>query len=141
MNYLLDTCAISDLVARAPDPGLVAWIDGVEEDQLYLCAISIGEIQKGIHKLEASPRRQALAEWLEGELLARFRGRILAIDVEVMLAWGALVADLEQRGRPMPAIDSLLAAVAVQNGLTLVTRNEGDFLHSGVPVLNPWKGG
>jgi tRNA(fMet)-specific endonuclease VapC len=138
MTYLLDTCAISELVAREPNRGLFEWVDGVDEVRLYLCAVSIGEIYKGIQKLAASRRRQSLVEWLQGDLLVRFRGRVLPIDTEVMLAWGALVAGLEQRGRPMPAIDSLIAAAALHNGLTLVTRNETDFAHSGVPVLNPW---
>jgi tRNA(fMet)-specific endonuclease VapC len=138
MNYLLDTCAISDLLSRRPDPGLVAWIDGVNEARLYLCAISIGEICKGIQKLPASKRKRTLSEWLEGNLPQRFRDRILPLDIAAMLAWGALTAGLETRGTPMPAIDSLIAAVALHNGLTLVTRNEADFAHSGVPVLNPW---
>ena len=138
MRYLLDTCAISDLVAREPNPGLVEWIDSVDEARLYLCVISIGEIQKGIQKLAASRRRQSLTEWLEEDLLIRFKDRILPIDAQVMLAWGTLTADLEKRGQPMPAIDSMVAAVALLNGLTLVTRNEADFVHSGVTVLNPW---
>lgn len=139
MSYLLDTCALSELVARNPDPGVVEWIDGIDESRLHLCAITIGEIQKGIQKLAASRRKRALIEWLEGDLLLRFQDRILPIDTDVMLAWGALVADLEKRGTPMPAIDSLVAAVALHNGLTLVTRNEADFAGSGVPVLNPWQ--
>jgi tRNA(fMet)-specific endonuclease VapC len=138
MSYLLDTCVLADLVARAPNPGLIEWLDGVDEVKLYLSVVTIGEIQKGINKLVASKRKQALSEWLADDLLVRFRGRILPIDTQVMLAWGTLVADLEQRGNPMPAIDSLIAATALQNGLTLVTRNEADFSGSGVPVLNPW---
>jgi tRNA(fMet)-specific endonuclease VapC len=138
MSYLLDTCVLSDLVAHAPHPGLLEWIDGVDEAKLYLSVITIGEIQKGIKKIEASKRKQALSEWLADDLLVRFGGRILSIDTEAIFAWGTLVADLEQGGRPMPAMDSLIAATALQNGLTLVTRNEADFSGSGVPVLNPW---
>jgi predicted nucleic acid-binding protein len=138
VKYLLDTCAISDLVSRKPDPGLVEWIDGVDETQLYLCVISIGEIHKGIQKLAPSRRKQTLIEWLESDLLLRFTDRILPIDTAVMLVWGALAADLERQGQSMPAIDSLIAAVALSSGLTVVTRNEADFEHSGVPVLNPW---
>jgi tRNA(fMet)-specific endonuclease VapC len=55
-----------------------------------------------------------------------------------MLTWGTLAAELEKRGTPMPAVDSLIAAVALRHGLTIVTRNEEDFAHSGVQVLNPW---
>lgn len=139
MRYLVDTCVLSDLVAQRPNPGLVEWVDRVDEARLYICVISIGEIQKGIQKLAPSERRQSLTEWLTEDLLIRFKDRILPVDTQAMLAWGTLTAELEKRGQPMPAIDSMIAAVALQNGLTLVTRNEADFLHSGVRVLNPWR--
>ena len=139
MRFLLDTCVISDLVARRPDPGVVQWVDNTDEGKLFLSVIAIGEIKKGIEKLIAPDRQKVLSEWLEDELLARFRDRILPIDTPVMLIWGKLVADLERQGKPMPAIDSLLAATALQGGLALVTRNEDDFAHCGVAVINPWE--
>lgn len=138
MRLLLDTCVVSELVARQPDPEVVQWVDSMDEDRLFLSAITIGEIKKGIEKLALSSRRNALAEWLEEELLTRFKDKILPIDTGVMLVWGALTADLERRGRRMPAIDSLIAATALQGRLSLVTRNEDDFAHCGVPVINPW---
>lgn len=139
MNYLLDTCVLSDLVAKEPNPGLLEWIDGVEEATLYLCVVSIGEIHKGIQKLSASTRKRALIEWLERDLLMRFKGRTLIMDTEAMLTWGLLTADLEKRGRPMPVIDSLIAAIVLRNEFTLVTRNEADVAHSGVSVFSPWQ--
>ncbi len=139
MRYLLDTCVISELVAREPDPGVVRWVDSVDEETLFLSSITIGEIKKGIEKLVASDRRKVLAEWLEDELLVRFKDKVLPIDTAVMLVWGKLVADLEKQGKTMPAIDSLLAATALQGGLTLVTRNEGDFANCSTAVVNPWE--
>lgn len=139
MKYLLDTCVISELVSRQPNPGVVQWVDSMIEENLFLSAITIGEIKKGIEKLEATNRRRALSEWLEEELLVRFKDRILPIDTTVVLVWGNLVADLERQGKPMPAIDSLLAATVLQGGLSLVTRNEDDLSHCGVAVINPWK--
>ena len=139
MRYLLDTCVISELVARQPDPGVVQWIDSVDEETLFLSSITIGEIKKDIEKLVVSDRRKVLAEWLEDELLVRFKGKVLPIDTAVMLVWGKLVADLEKQGKPMPVIDYLLAATALQGGLTLVTRNEDDFAHCGTAVVNPWE--
>jgi tRNA(fMet)-specific endonuclease VapC len=139
MTFLLDTCVISDLVARRPDPGVVQWVDSTDEGKLFLSVITIGEIKKGIEKLIAPDRRKVLSEWLVDELLVRFRDRILPINTSVMLVWGKLVADLETRGRPMPAVDSLLAATALQGGLALVTRNEDDFAHCGIAVVNPWE--
>jgi len=139
MRYLLDTCVISELVTRQPDPGVVQWVDRVDEEKLFLSSITIGEIKKGIEKLVASDRRRVLAEWLEDELLVRFKDKVLPIDTAVVLVWGKLVADLEKQGKPMSAIDSLLAATALQGGLTLVTRDEGGFAHCGAAVVNPWK--
>jgi predicted nucleic acid-binding protein len=138
MKFLLDTCVVSEFIAKQPDSGLVEWIDSQAEEKLYLSVISIGEIKKGIEKLPDSGRRSELTTWLEDDLLIRFKGKILPIDVNVILVWGSLTANLEQQGRKMPAIDSLIAAIAIQGELDLVTRNETDFEHSGVPVINPW---
>ncbi len=88
MSYLLDTCVISELVARQPDAGVVQWVDSIDEDRLFLSAISIGEIKKGIEKLADSKRKSRLAEWLEDDLLIRFQDKILPIDTQVMLSLG-----------------------------------------------------
>jgi toxin FitB len=138
MTFLLDTCAISELVARQPNPRVVQWVDSMDEDKLFLSAITIGEIKRGIERLADSRRKSVLREWLEDDLLLRFSDKILSVDTAVMLAWGELMADLEKRGRRMPAIDSLVAATCLQRSLDLVTRNESDFAHSGVRVINPW---
>jgi len=105
MRFLLDTCVISELVARQPDPGVVEWIDETGEEKIYLSVITIGEIKKGIEKLPESRRKGELREWLEDHLLVRFRDRVLPIDTDVMLAWGELTASLEKRGKMMQAID------------------------------------
>jgi predicted nucleic acid-binding protein len=139
MTFLLDTCVISELVAKQPNLHVVQWVDSIDEDKLFLSAITIGEIKRGIEKLADSSRKSALVEWLEGDLLIRFTDRILPIDTSVVLVWGQLTADLEKQGRRMPAIDSLIAATCLQGRLDLVTRNESDFAHSGVTVINPWE--
>lgn len=138
MNYLLDTCVISELVAKRPNPRVIDWIDQTDETSLYLSVLTIGEIRKGIEKLPDSERKNALNLWLREELLVRFKERLLPIDVDVMLHWGQLAGMLELEGRAMSAIDSLLAATALQGGLTLVTRNEDDFEYTGIPILNLW---
>jgi predicted nucleic acid-binding protein len=138
MTFLLDTCVISELVAKQPNLRVVQWVDSIDEGKLFLSAITVGEIKRGIERLADSSRKSALAEWLEGDLLIRFTDRILPIDVQVMLVWGQLIADLEKQGRRMPAIDSLIAATCLQEKLDLVTRNDRDFANSGVTVVNPW---
>jgi tRNA(fMet)-specific endonuclease VapC len=139
MRFLLDTCVISELVARQPNMDVMRWVDGQDEERLYLSVITIGEIKKGIERLPDSERRRELVAWLEDDLLIRFGDRILPIDTGVMLAWGELSAKLEKNGRGMPAVDSLLAATALHRGLRLVTRDEDDFANSGVGVVNPWQ--
>jgi predicted nucleic acid-binding protein len=139
MTFLLDTCVISELVAKQPNLHVVQWVDSIDEDKLFLSAITIGEIKRGIEKLADSSRKSDLAEWLEGDLLIRFTDRILSVNIPVVLVWGELIADLEKQGRRMPAIDSLIAATCLQGRLDLVTRNERDFAHSGVTVINPWE--
>jgi tRNA(fMet)-specific endonuclease VapC len=138
MNYLLDTCVISELVAKRPHQKVVEWIDSVEEARLHLSVITIGEVQKGIVKLPDSQRRTVLEEWLNDQLLVRFAGRIVPIDTGVMLRWGQLTGALEVAGKTMPAIDSLIAAIALHGNFSLVTRNEDDFKYASVPIVDPW---
>jgi predicted nucleic acid-binding protein len=139
MKYLLDTCVISELVAKNPNEQVVEWVDEVDEQLLTLSVITLGEIKRGIEKLPESRRKQRLNEWLAEDLLIRFEQKILSIDTAVMLTWGAMVARMESQGRSMPVIDSLIAAIASHYDLQLVTRNEKDFVGSGVTVVNPWK--
>lgn len=135
MNYLLDTCVISELVAKEPDPQVVNRVDQIDDKHLYLSVITIGEIQRGIAKLPESHRKHRLEEWLQEDLLRRFQGRILPLSLDVMLTWGRLTA----QGRTLPAIDSLIAATALHHQLCLVTRNVKDFDGTGVQLLNPWE--
>jgi predicted nucleic acid-binding protein len=139
MRYLLDTNVISELVARQPNQDVVGWIDAQDANSVYLSVITIGELRKGVEKLPDSTRKDKLGAWLTDDLLQRFDGQILAIDVNTMLIWGELTGQLERIGRPLPAIDSLIAALALNNSCTLVTRNEDDFRDTGVTVFNPWK--
>jgi len=138
MNYILDTNVLSELVAREADQKVVNWVDSIDSESVFLSVITIGELKKGIEKLPDSKRKKTLESWLEEDLLVRFRGRILPLDIPVLLTWGRLVASLEKEGKPLPAIDSLLAATAAQTGFTLVTRNAGHFDPAGISVFDPW---
>ena len=138
MSYLLDTCLISELVSKQPDRKVLDWLDAQIPEELYLSVITIGEIAKGISKIAASQRKEELRIWLNETLLDRFAERIIGIDLETMLLWGELVGNLEKLGRPLPILDSLIAAIAIHNSLSLVTRNERDFVGSGVAIVNPW---
>jgi len=139
MNYLLDTNVISELISKRSNKKVVEWLDRLDSNTIYLSVITIGEIRKGIEKLPPSKRKERIKEWLEGDLLLRFQGRILEITTEVMLIWGELTGRLEKEGRPITAIDSLIAAIVLQGNYRLVTRNEHDFQYTGVTIINPWK--
>jgi predicted nucleic acid-binding protein len=139
MRYLLDTNVISELVAKQPNPRVVAWIDALDPSSVYLSVITIGELRKGIEKLPDSQRKATLQAWLNDDLLVRFSGRILELDIPVMLTWGELVGRLEQNGTPVPALDSLIAALAHYHKYTLATRNEADFRATGIGIVNPWQ--
>lgn len=139
MKYLLDTCLISELVKRSPNARVLAWLDRLDEDQLYLSALTIGELQKGISKLADARKKEELQIWLSSDLGSRFERRILNIDTEVAVRWGELMGEAESRGKRLPVIDSLIAATAAVHNLTVVTRNTGDLEKCAVRVLNPWK--
>ena len=138
MNYLVDTCVISELVSRKPNSSVIKWIDAVEQSCLYLSVITIGEISRGIEQSKDVARKEILNNWLKSELLVRFQDRIVPVELGVSLAWGRLTGALASKGKPMPALDSLIAATALHHGLVLATRNLGDFRHSGVKIIDPW---
>lgn len=139
MNYLLDTCVISELIKPRPSQKVVTWIDSIEEEKLYISVITIGEFEKGISKLPTSSKKDRISDWLNEDLLIRFKGRILDLDVNTLIKWGQIVANLENQGRKIPAIDSLIAATVLHHDLCLVTRNTQDFQNCGIKILNPWE--
>ena len=136
MSYLVDTNVLSELRRKQPQPEVVAWFTQRPRQTLYLSVLTLGEIRKGIERLDAA-RQQPLLDWLEVELPNYFLGRLLAVDAHTADRWGRLLASA---GRPLPAVDSLLASTALQHDLTLVTRNTADFAGTGVRLINPWNG-
>jgi len=88
--------------------------------------------------LPASTRRTRLQSWVRRDLAERFGGRLLPIDIRTAARWGAITGESEKRGKPLPVIDSLIAATAVVHGLTVVTRNVEDFERCGAACINPW---
>lgn len=135
MSYLIDTNVLSELKRKTPDAGVVNWFSQRPPSTLYLSVLTLGEIRKGIEGIADETRRQKLIDWLETDLPNFFTGRILAVDVSVADRWGRIVAAAR---RPLPAVDSLLAATAAEHDLVLVTRNVKDFAGLSVQVFNPW---
>jgi predicted nucleic acid-binding protein len=133
VSFLLDTDAISE-IRRGHDPNVRAWAAGVADADLYLSALTIGEIRKGIEGLRLRDPSQAdvFSRWLE-QLHGRFATRILSISAQIAEEWGRLNVL-----RTLNTVDSLIAATARIHELTVVTRNLRDFQGCEVQLLDPW---
>lgn len=137
MSYLIDTNIISEIRKGARcDARVSAWYASIADEDLFLSALVLGEIRKGVEL--ARPRdpdkAMALERWLR-DVEDAFNGRVLGIDNAVSDQWGRMSAI-----RSVPVVDGLLAATALTHGLTLVTRNDRDVADLGAMVLNPFKG-
>ncbi len=101
--------------------------------------ITLGELEKGIVKLGDSARRAKLRAWMRRDLVQRFEDRVLPIDATIAARWGALTGESESRGKPLPVIDSLIAATCLVHDLAVVTRNTRDFERCGARCFSPWE--
>jgi len=138
VSYLLDTNVLSETVRRNPNKAVISWLKQIPGDAFYVSVLTLGEVRKGIEGIKDHKRREKLRVWLEHDLPEWFEGRVLAVDMPVADRWGRL---LSSAGRPLPTIDSLLAATALHHELRLVTRNTRDFEFSGLEVIDPWTAG
>jgi hypothetical protein len=124
-------------VKPQPNTGVARWTESVDEDTVFLSVISLAELRYGIDRMVSGKRQGRLEEWMRHELPVRFEGRILPVDSSIADACGSIARRAEVRGRPIEAMDALLAATAEVHQLTLVTRNVSDFVVL-KDVLNPW---
>ena len=136
--FVLDTNVVSELrksKAGTANPGVTEWARGVAPESLYVSAITILELEIGVLRIERRDRRQGtiLRAWLDRAVLPAFDGRILSVDREVAIRCASLHVPDHRSDR-----DALIAATALANGMTIVTRNTGDFEPTGVATLNPW---
>jgi predicted nucleic acid-binding protein len=145
MTYLIDTCIISKLrkIRSNPDPTLENWISKHQESQFFLSVLTIGEIQSGIAKLkidhpQEQKKRMVLEDWLFGELIPRFKNRLLTIDLHVAITLGKIHGNNQRLGQNIPLADGLIAATAIVHGLVVVTENIRHFQNSGAEIFNPW---
>lgn len=137
MNFLLDTCIISEPKQKRPSEKVLEWLDAQDESKLYLSVLTVGEIKKGIARLESSRKKAELEKWLE-QLRARFSRRILPLTEKTFLVWGKMSGEFERKVVVCPAFDSLLEATALEHDMIFVTRNVKNFHDSQVTILNLW---
>lgn len=138
MNYLLDTCVLSELIKKNPSAKVVKWVSKTEETHLFISVLTIGEIHKGIEKLPESKKKEKLHKWVNYDLKERFKNRIIDFDLQTATVWGKIQAQSELSGKGMPTIDGQIVATGISYELTVVTRNITDMEISGATLLNPW---
>ncbi len=137
-SFLLDTNALSEFVRSRGNKGFSEWFKSVSPEQLFISCISIGEIVKGAHLAPNQSRQKYYLAFVD-ELIKNYGDRVITIDTNTCLLWGEAFARGRLNGKTPQVVDSLIAALAVQHNLTLVTRNIKDFEHfSDLKVLNPW---
>jgi predicted nucleic acid-binding protein len=137
-GWLLDTNVLSELRRPRPEAKVLQFVSGQKLQLLYVSAVTFAEIRFGIELVEDAGRRMEINDWLTNELRPMFEDRVLAITEDIMLKWRLLVEDGRKAGYTFAQPDLMIAATALHHGLTVVSRNTGDFERAHVPVLNPW---
>lgn len=135
--YLLDTVTISEPTKRLADARVLRWLAERRDQDLFISVLTLGEIQRGVHRLPQGARKDQLASWAAG-LPPLFGNRVLPVDLAVAHEWAMLTSGATAGDRQALTIDTLLAATAQARGLVMVTRNVADFGRLGIPVVNPW---
>jgi predicted nucleic acid-binding protein len=139
-GFLIDTNVLSEYNRPGnPDAGVKRWLETTARELQHVSVITLAEIQKGIELLPVGKRRMQLEQWFKQDLEMWFFGRVLYVDRQVASRWASLVAQGVRAGRPLPTIDSLIAATALAHDLTIVTRNVRDFQATGTATINPWQ--
>lgn len=139
VGFLLDTNVVSELVRPTPEARVVDWVAAQSAPDLFIAAVSLGELVRGVSRMPSGRRRARLARWVEVDLAARFAGRVLPFDRDAAVIWGNLMGTGDRAGRPPAAIDAQLAAIALQNDLVLATRNTADFALLEIRTFDPWR--
>jgi toxin FitB len=138
VKYLLDTCVLSELIKNQPNAHVLDWFKARKPLEIHTSAVTWGELQRGVNRLSESKRKKELTLWLQ-ELEVGLEGRILAFDRASSKIWAEITVKAEARGRPIAALDSLIAATTLAHQCTLVTRNVRDFVSlDNLEILNPW---
>lgn len=138
MRYLLDTNIISELISKTPNSKVLEFVNSLNQNDVYLSVITIGEIQAGIQNVQNEARKELLQKWLNEELFIKFENRIIEIDKDIMLTWGNTNHYLKTLGKPLPIMDSIIGATCILKKLTLITRNEKDFQNLDIEIINPF---
>ena len=136
--YLLDTCILCETRSKKPNGKVIEWLRHQDPSMLFISAITIGEIKHGICALGKTRKANELSQWLSS-IEAGFASRIISVNTTVAECWGEMLAAAAAIGKPRPPIDTLIAATAKVDQLTLVTRNVKNMQYTGVKLFNPFQ--
>ena len=138
IGWLLDTNILSELRRPKPERKVLAFVAAQPLEYLYVSAVTFAEIRFGIECVSDASRRAELNDWLTHKVRPMFEQRALAITEDIMFKWRLLVEDGRKVGHTFSQPDLIIAATALHHGLTVVSRDVGDFQKARAPVLNPW---
>ena len=138
-GWLLDTNILSELRRPKPEPKVVAFVAAQPLEQIYVSAVTFAEIRFGIETVKSVARRAELNDWLAHMVRPMFEQRVLAVTEDIMFKWRLLVEEGRKVGHTFSQPDLIIAATALHHGLTVVSRDKGDYAKSRVPLLNPWE--
>lgn len=139
MAWLLDTNVLSELRRPRPEQRVVAFVSAYPLDQLHISVVTLAEIRFGIELVAEPSRRAELNDWLTLKVRPMFDGRVLQVTEDILLKWRLLAEEGRKTGHTFSQPDLIIAATAIHNGLTVVTRDRSDDEKAGVPVVNPWE--
>jgi len=139
LSFLLDTNVLSEPLRKKPDAAVLRWLHEVDEDETHISVVTLSELRDGIDRMPAGAQRRRLDDWLSLQVPQRFDGRIVEIGPDLALECGRMMARQYKLGRQPDAMDAFIAATAMREDFTLVTRNVADFEGLGVAILNPWE--
>lgn len=138
-GWLLDTNVLSELRRPRPEPKVVAFVEAQPLDSLYISAVTLAELRYGIERVVDAGRRAELNDWLAHKVRPLFAQRVLPVTEDIMFKWRLLVEAGRKAGHTFSQPDLIIAATALEHGLTVVSRDTGDYEKAKVPLLNPWK--
>lgn len=139
MNIVLDTNIIFELEGRKHSEHLLQWLNGFQREDLFLTTVSVAEIRHGLSLLPEGRRREALTA-AYSRIEEGFANRIISFTLEAARAYGRLRAKREKQGRPIETKDAMIAAICLNHGATLATRNVKDFEGLDLRLINPFEG-
>lgn len=136
---LLDTNVVSEIMKARPHPRVIAWLNEVEASRLWLSAVTIAEIEYGLHSLPEGARRRTLRYRFEGFVETAFAGRVLPFGRAAAAIYGEVMGHRRAAGRPMSVADGQIASIALSRSLKLATRNTKDFDDCGLDLIDPFR--